>query len=73
MKRPGLPGGPSEGPEVLPALQRRRDPAPATAAAAADRLRFDARTTRSRRFPVEQSLARLPEPARLGRFLDIEV
>lgn len=66
--------------EVLPALYGRAgrsgaqpvtpvEPAARTGA----RLTFDQRASRSRRFPLEQSLARAPEPPRLGRFLDIEV
>lgn len=68
MKGPKLP----ERIEVLPALTGRpvSSAQPVTTGA---RLAFDQRATRVRRFPLEQSLARIPEPPRLGRFLDIEV
>lgn len=59
--------------EVLPALHGRRAEPPAEAAAPRAKLTFDQRTTRTRRFPVEQSLAGTAEPPWLGRFLDIEV
>lgn len=67
--------------EVLPALYGRagrptRTPPvtpvePVTRTGA--RLTFDQRASRPSRFPLEQALARIPEPSRLGRFLDIEV
>lgn len=67
--------------EVLPALHRRSvapvAKAPAAewkAPAAENRMRFEQRTTRMRRFPVEESLARsVPEGCWRGRYLDIEV
>ena len=63
--------------EVLPALHGRALPPvykPSDAGAeTGGRLTFDQRATRPGRFPLEQSLARSPEPPRLGRFLDIEV
>lgn len=64
--------------EVLPALHGRRvEPAP-TALRPDDggrgaRWRFEQRSTRASRFPVERSLARSPEAPWLGRFLDVEV
>ncbi len=59
--------------EVVPALQvRPATPGPA-AGRTGPRLRFDSRVTRSSRFPVEQALARGPEPSGLGLILDIEV
>jgi len=55
--------------EVLPALQlgrpARSQPRPEP--------RFTHRLSRARRYPVEQNLATLPGPARLGRHLDIQV
>ena len=69
MKRLSL----HEGVEVLPALYGRHGTAQTATRGPEARFRFDNRTTRSQRFPVEQSLARPAEPSRLGRFLDIEV
>lgn len=60
--------------EILPALQRRSVTPVRQIARAEPELRFQQRTTRSRRFPVEESLARsTPEPPWRGHFLDIEV
>lgn len=59
--------------EVLPALRGRRVEPVARSREPGARLKFDQRTTRARRFPVENSLAGAPEPPWLGRFLDIEV
>ncbi len=60
--------------EVVPALQVRPATPPEPAAGrTGPRLRFDTRVTRSSRFPVEQALARGPEPSGLGLILDIEV
>lgn len=59
--------------EVLPALHGRAVQPVSRSEGAGARLTFAERTTRSRRFPLEQSLARIPEPSRLGRLLDIEV
>lgn len=59
--------------EVLPALQGRAVEPARKAARTRARLTFDQRASRSSRFPLEQSLARIPEPPRLGRYLDIEV
>lgn len=54
---------------VLPPLHGRSAPAGERGA----RLSFEQRATRASRFPLEQALARIPEPPRLGRFLDVEV
>ncbi len=60
--------------EVLPALHRRSVAPVAQVARPENKLRFEERTTRARRFPVEESLARsVPEDVWRGRFLDIEV
>ena len=59
--------------EVLPALYGRPVPPVQNAARTGARLTFEQRATRTTRFPVEQSLARIPEPSRIGRYLDIEV
>lgn len=59
--------------EILPALQGRPVLPVVRTGRTEVRLTFDHRTTRSSRFPLEQSLARIPEPSRLGRYLDIEV
>lgn len=69
MKRLSLP----QRTEVLPALHGRAVPPVKKPPGVEVRLTFDQRTTRSQRFPLEQSLARIPEPSRLGRHLDIEV
>jgi hypothetical protein len=59
--------------EVLPALRGRRVEPVARSRQPGAKLTFDQRATRTRRFPVETSLAGGPEPPWLGRFLDIEV
>lgn len=60
--------------EVLPALApQARSVSAAGPAAGRATLRFETRVTRTRQFPVEQSLARMPEGSSLGRFLDVEV
>jgi len=60
--------------EILPALHRRSVSPVKQMAGAEAQLHFEQRTTRSRRFPVEESLARsTPEPSWRGHFLDIEV
>jgi hypothetical protein len=59
--------------EVLPALHGRPVPPVQHVAGTGVTLTFDHRTTRPRRFPVEQSLVRIPGAPRLGRFIDIEV
>jgi hypothetical protein len=59
--------------EVLPALHSRSiAPAQAVQRPAA-KLTYQQRTTRTRRFPVEQSLDNAPPSAWLGRYLDVEV
>lgn len=67
--------------EVLPALQHpgpaRGAALPAAAVAAPGpkrpELRFSRRISRVQRYPVEQRLATLPGPSRLGQHLDITV
>lgn len=61
------------GTDVVPALHGRAVAPVDRAPRVAPRLKFDQRATRASRFPLEQSLARIPEPPRLGRYLDIEV
>lgn len=59
--------------EVLPALHARSvAPAPSAQRLGA-KVTYQQRTTRSRRFPVEQSLDNAPPSTWLGRYLDVEV
>jgi hypothetical protein len=54
------PGGPTD---VVPALQRETRPHP--------KIRMTGRTTRLRKFPLEQCLAKLPEKTHIGLILDV--
>lgn len=59
--------------EVLPALHPRSVTPTAPIRRPDIKVEFQQRTTRKRRFPVEQSLENAPQSMWLGQNLDIEV